>query len=146
MQVKSLERAEKEGNMYNLYQPVRKTIKERNMNLEDHLHSSLQDNPRVSIKKFKRDNFKRDLQEEEGEFPFPVQAKLGPYEINKVIFGTKNYYWCSCGMSKKQPFCDMSHLGTSFKPIKFSLDEKITNDTMFMCGCKLSNNAPFCDA
>ena len=46
-------------------------------------------------------------------------------------------------MSKQQPFCDSSHVGTSFKPIKFSLDEKI--DSINMCGCKLSKNAPFCD-
>ena len=76
-------------------------------------------NDRVSIHKFRRDNFKRGLQEEEGEFPFPVQAKLGPYEVKDVVLGTKNYYWCSCGMSKNQPFCDSSHLGTSFKPLKF---------------------------
>lgn len=46
-------------------------------------------------------------------------------------------------MSKNQPFCDSSHMGTSFKPIKFSLDEKTS--VMHMCGCKLSKNAPFCD-
>ena len=59
------------------------------------------------------------------------------------MFGAKNYYWCSCGMSTKQPFCDSSHAGTNFKPLKFSLDEKMS--TMHLCGCKLSSNAPFCD-
>ena len=47
-------------------------------------------------------------------------------------------------MSKKQPFCDSTHAGTSFKPLKFSLDEK--TKSMHLCGCKLSSNAPFCDA
>ena len=43
----------------------------------------------------------------------------------------------------KQPFCDSSHTGTTFKPLKFSLDEK--SKSMHMCGCKLSSKAPFCD-
>ena len=46
-------------------------------------------------------------------------------------------------MSKKQPFCDSSHSGTKFKPLKFSLDKPA--DKMYMCGCKLSATAPFCD-
>jgi CDGSH-type Zn-finger protein len=63
--------------------------------------------------------------------------------VKDPIFGAKNYYWCSCGMSKSQPFCDSSHAGTAFKPIKFSLDQKVPE--MHVCGCKLSTNAPFCD-
>ena len=46
-------------------------------------------------------------------------------------------------MSKKQPFCDSSHKGTLFNPVKFSLDHKV--DRMYVCGCKLSTEAPFCD-
>ena len=46
-------------------------------------------------------------------------------------------------MSRTQPLCDSSHVGTNFKPLKFSLDEKAS--TMHLCGCKLSTNAPFCD-
>ena len=41
----------------------------------------------------------------------------------EVISG-KDYYWCSCGRSKKQPFCDGSHSKTSFTPIKFVRDKK----------------------
>lgn len=70
--------------------------------------------------------------------------RVGPYQIDEPIFGAKNYFWCSCGMSKQQPFCDSSHVGTSFKPIKFSLDQRTS--VMHLCGCKLSTNAPFCDA
>ena len=46
-------------------------------------------------------------------------------------------------MSNSQPFCDKSHIGSSFKPLKFSLDEKASS--MHLCGCKLSSKAPFCD-
>ena len=46
-------------------------------------------------------------------------------------------------MSKKQPFCDGSHHDTDFKPLKFSLDEKLPR--VYMCGCKLTSTAPFCD-
>jgi len=46
-------------------------------------------------------------------------------------------------MSKKQPFCDKSHAGTAFKPLKFTLDQE--TDSIHLCGCKLSRKAPFCD-
>jgi len=55
----------------------------------------------------------------------------------------KTYHWCSCGLSKKQPFCDSSHSSTGFRPINFKLAEK--TDVMLLCGCKLSKVAPFCD-
>ena len=138
-----MERTDTEGNLYTVYKPARKTRKERNEDLDQHLHPDLLANDRVSIVRYKRDNFKRGLLRHRGEQPFPVQPKIGPYEIPDAMFGSKNYYWCSCGMSNKQPFCDGSHAGTNFKPLKFSLDEK--SKKMHMCGCKLSSNAPFCD-
>jgi len=55
----------------------------------------------------------------------------------------KSYFWCSCGQSKNQPFCDMSHVGTAFKPLKFVLEEKVSE--IQVCGCKLTTRAPFCD-
>jgi CDGSH-type Zn-finger protein len=82
----------------------------------------------------KNDNF---------NMPIPVSPKLGPFEILNPSTENKSYHWCSCGMSKKQPFCDSSHKGTSFKPINFKVGEKV--DKMLLCGCKLSNQAPFCD-
>ena len=97
----------------------------------------------VLIQKHKRDTFKRGLQRHKGEQPFPAQAKIGPYEVPDPVFGAKNYYWCSCGMSQSQPFCDKSHIGTSFNPLKFSLDTK--SESLHLCGCKLSSKAPFCD-
>lgn len=72
-----------------------------------------------------------------------MTPRVGPYTVENPIFGAKNYYWCACGMSKSQPFCDSSHIGSEIKPIKFSLDTKV--DSMQICGCKLSANAPFCD-
>jgi hypothetical protein len=63
------------------------------------LHPDLQDHARVSITKYSSKEFKRGLGEDEK--PFPVSPKVGPYEVKDVMFGAKNYFWCSCGMSKK---------------------------------------------
>ncbi len=52
------------------------------------------------------------------------------------------YWWCSCGRSKSQPFCDGSHKGSSFSPVKTEITE---SKTVAWCGCKHSKNAPFCD-
>jgi len=52
------------------------------------------------------------------------------------------YYWCACGRSNNQPFCDGSHKGTSFTPIMFELTEA---KQVWLCGCKKTNNNPFCD-
>lgn len=53
-----------------------------------------------------------------------------------------NYWWCSCGKSSKQPFCDGSHKGSDFRPIKVEISE---SKKVAFCGCKYSNNKPFCD-
>ena len=63
--------------------------------------------------------------------PIPVEVEAG-----------KDYWWCSCGQSKRQPFCDGSHKGTSFTPVKFTAED---TKTAFLCGCKHSAKAPFCD-
>ncbi len=52
------------------------------------------------------------------------------------------YYWCACGESKKQPFCDGSHVGTEFEPKAVMFDQI---RSVFWCQCKQSENAPFCD-
>ena len=52
------------------------------------------------------------------------------------------YYWCSCGQSSKQPFCDGSHKGTEFTPIKTEITEA---KKVYFCGCKNSANGAFCD-
>ncbi len=52
------------------------------------------------------------------------------------------YYWCQCGRSKNQPFCDGSHKGTEFSPKAFQIDEK---KKVALCLCKHTKNSPFCD-
>ncbi|MEO0537315.1 MAG: CDGSH iron-sulfur domain-containing protein [Cyanobacteria bacterium P01_A01_bin.123] len=53
-----------------------------------------------------------------------------------------NYFWCSCGNSANQPFCDGAHKGTDFTPLKFTLEEK---QQVALCQCKVTQNPPFCD-
>ena len=60
--------------------------------------------------------------------------------VQKVEPGT--YWWCACGRSKAQPFCDGSHKGTGLGPIKTEITEA---KTVAWCGCKHSQHAPFCD-
>ena len=52
------------------------------------------------------------------------------------------YYWCSCGKTKNQPFCDGSHEGTNFLPIEFTITEK---EQMTLCNCQRTNDGPYCD-
>jgi CDGSH-type Zn-finger protein len=53
-----------------------------------------------------------------------------------------DYWWCACGLSANQPFCDGSHKGTKFGPQKVTIEEK---KTVAFCQCKHSKNPPFCD-
>jgi len=66
-----------------------------------------------------------------GKKPIQVELEAG-----------KTYYWCKCGRSKKQPFCDGSHKGTGIDPQPFTADQSGAN---YLCQCKASANAPFCD-
>lgn len=52
------------------------------------------------------------------------------------------YYWCTCGDSKNQPYCDGGHKGTGFTPMAFELTEK---KTVALCLCKHTGNSPYCD-
>jgi CDGSH iron-sulfur domain-containing protein 3 len=52
------------------------------------------------------------------------------------------YYWCSCGRSENQPFCNGAHKGTEFVPLKLEITEK---HQVALCNCKHSGNSPFCD-
>ncbi|MGC8915447.1 MAG: CDGSH iron-sulfur domain-containing protein [Thermoanaerobaculum sp.] len=61
-------------------------------------------------------------------------------EVLELEPGT--YFWCACGRSQKQPFCDGSHKGTGFAPVKFELSEK---KTVALCLCKHTSTKPFCD-
>lgn len=70
----------------------------------------------------------------------PQIARKSPFAIE--VEEGKNYFWCACGRSKNQPFCDGSHKGTEFSPVKFTAE---ASKKVFFCGCKHSQNAPLCD-
>ena len=67
-------------------------------------------------------------------------AKREPAAVN--VEAGKTYFWCACGRSKNQPFCDGSHKGSEFSPVKF---EATASETKYFCQCKQTNNRPFCD-
>lgn len=54
-----------------------------------------------------------------------------------------DYWWCACGRSANQPFCDGSHQGSEFQPVKFTVTPR--SGKLWICGCKHSRNKPFCD-
>lgn len=70
----------------------------------------------------------------------PVPAQKAPYPV--TVEAGKNYFWCACGLSKKQPFCDGSHSGTGITPEIYKAEE---SKKVFFCGCKASGNKPLCD-
>jgi len=70
----------------------------------------------------------------------PTIASKTPYPVD--VEAGKSYFWCACGRSKTQPFCDGSHKGTSFGPKKTEITEA---KTVAWCGCKHSQNGAFCD-
>lgn len=70
----------------------------------------------------------------------PVAAQKAPY-ATEVEEG-KAYYWCACGLSKKQPFCDGAHKGTGIAPIRYEANR---TQKVYFCGCKNSINRPLCD-
>lgn len=63
--------------------------------------------------------------------PFPVEVEAG-----------KSYFWCACGKSQNQPFCDGSHKDTSITPVKYTAEK---DGKLFFCGCKATGNIPLCD-
>ena len=69
-----------------------------------------------------------------------MMSKFEP--VSQDVEKGKNYFWCSCGKSKNQPFCDGSHVGTEFTPLKY-VPEK--SEKKFFCTCKQTKNKPFCD-
>ncbi len=69
----------------------------------------------------------------------PNVAQRFPY-VKQEEAGTK--WWCACGQSKNQPYCDGSHKGTEFTPVKVEIESE---KRVVWCGCKHTENKPFCD-
>jgi CDGSH-type Zn-finger protein len=81
----------------------------------------------------------RGLQTKSPVMPEPIVAQKFPYVLDAKP-GT--YFWCACGGSKSQPFCDGSHKGTEFAPVKVDV---ASERKVAWCGCKHSKNGAFCD-
>jgi len=71
---------------------------------------------------------------------FPIIAAKSPVGVD--VEKGKSYYWCRCGRSQNQPFCDGSHRKTSLQPLEFTAEK---TETVYLCRCKGTGNAPFCD-
>ncbi len=65
------------------------------------------------------------------KFPYLVELEAG-----------KAIYWCACGQSKNQPFCDGSHKSTQFTPVAYT---PAAAGRAALCGCKQTKNRPMCD-
>jgi CDGSH-type Zn-finger protein len=72
--------------------------------------------------------------------PEPTIAQKSPFAVD--VEGGKSYFWCACGKSASQPFCDGSHQDTEFLPVKFDAGE---SKTLYFCGCKKTKGQPLCD-
>jgi CDGSH-type Zn-finger protein len=70
----------------------------------------------------------------------PIIAQKAPYPTE--VEAGKTYFWCACGRSQKQPFCDGSHKGTDITPAKYTAEK---DGKVWFCGCKASAKAPLCD-
>jgi CDGSH-type Zn-finger protein len=67
-------------------------------------------------------------------------AQKAPFVVD--VEAGKNYYWCACGKSKTQPFCDGSHQGSGFTPLEYKAEK---SESVYFCGCKHSAKGALCD-
>ena len=70
----------------------------------------------------------------------PLVAQKGPYMV--TVEPGKSYWWCACGRSLRQPFCDGSHKGSGFSPMEYKAE---TAEDVWFCGCKRTGGKPCCD-
>ncbi len=64
------------------------------------------------------------------------------YPFRTALKADKRIFWCSCGLSSKQPYCDGSHKGAPLKPLAHTEQIDIT---VALCGCKKTQRPPYCD-
>jgi CDGSH-type Zn-finger protein len=76
----------------------------------------------------------------QGAPPAPTIAQKAPYPIE--VQAGRSYWWCTCGNSSKQPFCDGSHKGSPFSPMQYTAAQ---DGRVWFCGCKATGKAPLCD-
>ncbi len=69
-----------------------------------------------------------------------VIAQKSPYVVQ--VEAGKSYWWCACGKSATQPFCDGSHKGSRFNPVEYKAAK---SEAVYFCGCKHSGTSPLCD-
>ena len=75
-----------------------------------------------------------------GDAAKAVVAQKAPYKV--TVEAGRSYWWCACGKSKAQPFCDGSHKGSEFSPLEFKAEA--SGETAF-CTCKRTGKQPTCD-
>ena len=71
-----------------------------------------------------------------------IPQRAGDTPIGFDVVEGKSYFWCTCGKSLKQPFCDGSHKGTDFSPLVFKAEQ---SKKVFFCTCKKTKDQPLCD-
>lgn len=70
----------------------------------------------------------------------PIIAQRAPYAVD--LKAGEKYFFCACGHSRTQPWCDGAHKGTGLKPHIFTAE---TDGEAYLCGCKATKTMPFCD-
>ena len=70
------------------------------------------------------------------------EPKVAAPRPARVAVEAGTHSWCACGESKNQPFCDGSHRGSSFVPLRFTMEQ---SKEVSLCQCKATKNPPYCD-
>lgn len=70
----------------------------------------------------------------------PISPQMNPYPVD--VEEGKRYFWCRCGRSQNQPFCDGAHKDTGIEPLAWVAPK---TETVMFCGCKMTDDEPICD-